>query len=452
MFESLSDRFGGIVKKLTGQARLTEENIQASLRDVRTALLEADVSLEVVKTFIEKIKARALGSEVLESLTPGQTLIKIVNEELTTLVGEENQTLNLNCQPPAIILLAGLQGSGKTTTAAKLAKWLKESENKSVMLTSCDIYRPAAIDQLETLSKEIDAAFFPSHSKQKPVKIAKNAIAEAKKSGMDVLIVDTAGRLHIDDDMMSELKQIHQAIDPIETLFVVDSMIGQDAVNTARTFNEAIPLSGIILTKVDGDARGGSAISIREVTGKPIKFLGVGEKVDGLEPFFPDRVVSRILGMGDMMTLIEEAERKLDKKKASKLAKKIKKGKSFSLEDYREQLLEMKKMGNLTGLLDKIPGMNQMKQMAADKVNDGEIKKTLAMIDSMTLQERAFPALIRGSRKRRIAKGSGTQIQDVNKLLKQFTQMQKMMKKLSKKGGMSRMMQSLQGMIPPDMQ
>ncbi len=449
MFENLSDRLRGVVNKLTGQGRLTEDNIKDSLREVRMALLEADVALDVVKSFVEQVKTRALGQEVLGSLTPGQTLIKIVNDELTQIVGEENKTLDLTVEPPAVILMAGLQGSGKTTSAAKLAKWLKETENKKVMVASADVYRPAAILQLQTLANEVDVSFFQSTEKDKPVNIAKSAISEAKKQAMDVVIIDTAGRLHIDDDMMSEIKQIHHAANPIETLFVIDSMMGQDAVTTAKAFDEALALTGIVLTKVDGDSRGGAALSVRQVTGKPIKFLGVGEKTDALEPFFPDRLVSRLLGMGDMMSLIEEAERKLDKQKATNLAKKLKKGKGFTLEDYRGQLLEMKKMGNLTGLLDKVPGMGNLKQMAADKIDDGMIKRTIAIIDSMTIHERHFPAVIRGSRKKRIAAGSGTNIQEVNKLLKQFTQMQKMMKKLSKKGGMSRMMQSMQGMMPP---
>lgn len=450
MFENLSERLGTTLRNLRGQGRLTEENIKETLREVRMALLEADVALPVVKTFIEEINQRAIGAEVVKSLTPGQALVKIVNDELVRLMGESNDSLNLNAQPPVVILMAGLQGAGKTTTVAKLARWLKEREKKSSLLVSCDIYRPAAIKQLETLASQVDEEFFPSQSDQDPVAIAKAAVDYARKHFKDVVIVDTAGRLHIDDDMMAEIKRIHAAVNPVETLFVVDSMTGQDAANTAKAFNEALPLSGVILTKTDGDARGGAALSIRQITGKPIKFFGAGEKTDALQAFHPDRVASRILGMGDVLTLVEEAEQKLDQEKAKKLAKKLKKGKGFDLEDFREQMLQMSNMGGVAGLLDKIPGMSNIPQNVKSQVNDKEFGRLIAMINSMTPQERLHPAIIKGSRKKRIASGSGTQVQDVNRLLKQFAQMQKMMKKMTK-GGMAKMMRGMKGKMPPGM-
>ena len=413
------------------------------------ALLEADVALPVVKSFISDVQARAVGQEVAASLSPGQVFVKIVNEELTWVMGEHSDSLNLSVQPPAVILLAGLQGAGKTTSAAKLALWLKNRENKQVMLVSTDVYRPAAIDQLRTLAGEADVKFFESNPDQKPVDIASNALTEARKQFVDVLIVDTAGRLHVDGDMMDEIKVLHGSVNPVETLFVVDSMTGQDAANTAQAFNEILPLTGVILTKADGDARGGAALSVRAITGKPIKFMAVGETIDALDAFYPDRIAGRILGMGDVLSLIEEAEQKVDKKKAQKLARKIKKGKKFDLEDFRDQIQQMNNMGGIADLMDKMPGMGNMKNAVADKVNDKQFVQMEAIINSMTPGERHYPDSINGSRKKRIAMGSGTQIQDINRLLKQHKQMQKMMKKLTKKGGMANMMRGMGGMQPP---
>jgi signal recognition particle subunit SRP54 len=447
MFQNLTDRLTGTIKRLRGQGRLSEDNIKESLREVRMALLEADVALPVVKEFTDKVRQRAVGQEVLQSLSPGQALVKIVNDELVSLMGEACDELQLNVQPPAVVLMAGLQGSGKTTSTAKLARWLGERKKKSVMVASCDVYRPAAIDQLKTLAADVGAEFFPSSSDQDPVAIATAALAHARSKHLDVLIVDTAGRLHIDDEMMAEIQRVHAAIDPVETLFVVDSMTGQDAANTARAFNDALPLSGVVLTKTDGDARGGAALSIRSITGKPIKFLGVGEKTEALEPFHPDRVASRILGMGDVLSLVEEAERKVDKQKAAKLAKKLHKGKRFDLEDFHDQLEQMMGMGGLGTLMDKLPGVGQLPQNVRDQVNDRDMHRMLAIIRSMTAQERRFPDIIKGSRRRRIAAGSGTQVQDVNRLLKQFMQMQKMMKKMSK-GGMKNLMRGMKGRMP----
>ena len=448
MFDSLSERLGSTLQKLRGQGRITEDNVKETLREVRMALLEADVALAVVREFIDKVKQRAMGQDVLRSLTPGHALVKVVQDELVAVMGEANESLNLNAQPPAVILLAGLQGAGKTTSVAKLARWLKEREGKSVMVASADVYRPAAIQQLQTLASEVDVKFFPSQSDQNPVDIAKAAVAQAKLQFVDVVIIDTAGRLHIDDDMMDEIKQIHAAINPIETLFTVDSMTGQDAAITAKAFNEALPLTGVILTKTDGDARGGAALSIRHITGKPIKFMGVGEKTDALEPFHPDRVVSRILGMGDVLSLVEDVQRKVDKGAAEKLASKLKKGQGFDLEDFRDQLRQMGKMGGMTSMLEKMPGMANIPAAAKQQVNDKELNKLEAIINSMTKKERKRPDIIKGSRKKRIAAGSGTQIQDVNRLLKQFTQMQKMMKKMSQKGGLAKMMRGLGGRFP----
>ncbi len=450
MFDSLSDRLGRTIKNLRGQGRITEDNIKDTMRDVRMALLEADVALPVVRDFVDRVKQRAVGQEVMTSLTPGQALIKIVDEELVATMGEANEELNLATQPPAVVLMAGLQGAGKTTTVAKLAKLLKERHNKNVMVVSCDVYRPAAIKQLETLAGQVGAEFFPSDKDQDPVDIANAAIDSAKKQFQDVLLVDTAGRLHIDADMMQEIQRIHSAINPVETLFVVDSMTGQDAANTAKAFNDSLELTGVVLTKTDGDARGGAALSIRQITGKPIKFMGAGEKVDALEPFHPDRLASRILGMGDVLSLVEEAERTVDKAKAEKLAKKVKKGKGFDFNDLKDQMEQMLNMGGLGGLMDKLPGMGQLPGNMKDKVNDKEIKRMIAIIQSMTPQERAFPDVIKGSRKRRIAMGSGVQVQDVNRLIKQQTQMSKMMKKFAK-GGMAKMMKAMKGKMPPGM-
>ncbi len=442
MFDNLTERLGKTLKNLKGQGRLTEENIKETLREVRMALLEADVALPVVTAFIDKIKERALGQEVQSSLSPGQAMIKVVQAEMINVMGEANEGLDLRANPPAIILMAGLQGAGKTTTVAKLGRWLQATQKKKVGVVSADIYRPAAIKQLETLANDLSLEFFPSDTSQKPVDIANNAIDAAKKKFLDVVIVDTAGRLHIDDEMMSEIKDLHAAINPVETLFVVDSMTGQDAAKTAKAFDEALPLTGVVLTKADGDARGGAALSIRHITGKPIKFIGTGEKTDALELFHPDRIASRILGMGDMLSLIEEIEQKADRKKAEKLAKKIQKGKSFDFEDLREQLLQMQNMGGVGAMLDKLPGMGNVPQNMKDKVNDKELARQIAVINSMTAQERRYPDLIKGNRKKRIAAGCGQELQDVNRVLKQHKMMAKMMKKF-KKGNMANMMRGM---------
>ena len=446
MFESLTDRLGGALKSISGQSKLTEENIKGTVREVRMALLEADVALPVVKAFTDQVKERAIGADVLKSLNPGQVFLKIVHEELQSVMGEANEKLNLATQPPAIVLMAGLQGAGKTTTVAKLAKYLQEREKKKVMVVSADVYRPAAIKQLETLASEVGATFCPSDLNQKPVDIANNAVDAAKRAGADVLIVDTAGRLAVDADMMAEIQALHKALNPIETLFVVDAMTGQDAANTAKAFSDALPLTGVVLTKADGDARGGAALSVRHITGKPIKFMGMGEKIDALEPFHPDRVASRILDLGDVLSLIEQAERTVDKKKADKLAKKIKTGKGFDLEDFLDQIQQMKNMGGITSMLDKLPGMGNLGNMAKQTdAAEKNFKQMEAIIYSMTPEERRFPDKINGSRKRRIATGSGNQIQDVNRVLKQHNQMQKMMKKMTAKGGMQKMMRAMGG-------
>lgn len=450
MFENLTSSLIKTVRNLSGRGRLSEDNIKEALRDVRVALLEADVALPVVKEFIEQTKEKALGQDVVASIQPGEAFIKVVHDELIHLLGDKPEELNLATTPPAILLMAGLQGSGKTTTVAKLARFLKEQHSKSVLVVSTDVYRPAAIQQLETLAKEIDVHFFPSTTSEKPVTIAQAAISHAKKQFYDVVIIDTAGRLHIDDEMMAEIKQIHAAVDPIETLFVVDSMTGQDAANTAKIFNDALPLTGVVLTKTDGDARGGAALSIRFITGKPIKFIGTAEKTDGLEAFHPDRMASRILDMGDIVSLVESAKLKIDQKQAEKLTKKIKKGQDFDLQDFLEQLEQMNKLGGITGLMGKLPGMQQLPQAMKSQANDKKVSQMKAMIQSMTPKERRYPDLIKGSRKIRIAKGSGTEVQDVNRLLKQFDHIQKMMKKFSK-GGMAKMIRNMQGMLPPGM-
>jgi len=451
MFENLTDRLSSALKNLRGQGRLNEDNIKDALREVRVALLEADVALPVIKDFLEQVRERAIGQEVLGSLTPGQALIKVVRDELTRLMGEFNEELNLRATPPVVVLMAGLQGSGKTTSVAKLARLLRERHHKKVMVVSCDVYRPAAIEQLQTLAKEVGVEFFASHAGEKPVDIAKQAVDAARRSYLDVLLIDTAGRLHIDDDMMGEIKALHQAVKPTETLFVVDSMTGQDAANTAKAFNDALPLTGVILTKTDGDARGGAALSVRHLTGKPIKFLGVGEKTTALEPFYPDRLAARIIGQGDVLSLIEEVERKVDKDKAEQLAKKMQKGKGFDLEDFRIQLQEMRKMGSLSSIMDKMPGMSQVPTAVKNQMDDRMLIRMEAMINSMTPHERHFPAVIKGSRKLRIAKGSGSEVQDVNRLLKQFMQMQKMMKQMHKKGGLMGMLRGMKGKMPPGM-
>jgi len=446
MFGNLTDRLSITLKKLKGQGRLTEDNIKEALREVRMALLEADVSLAVVTDFIERVREGALGQEVQASLSPGQAMIKLVQAELVKVMGEANEGLNLNAVPPAVILMAGLQGAGKTTTVAKLGRWLQENQKKKVGVVSADVYRPAAIKQLEMLANEVDLVFFDSDLSQQPIDIAKNAIEAAKKKFLDVIIIDTAGRLHIDDEMMDEIKALHAAINPVETLFVVDSMTGQDAAITAKAFNDALPLTGVILTKADGDARGGAALSIRHITGKPIKFIGVGEKTNALEPFHPDRIASRILGMGDMLSLIEEIEQKVDKEKAEKFARKMQKGKGFDLEDFREQLQQMQSMGGVSSLLDKLPGMSSVPQEMKDKVNDKELSRQIAVIGSMTMQERRYPDLIKGNRKKRIAAGCGQQLQDVNRILKQFLMMQKMMKKF-KSGNMANMIRGIKSNV-----
>ena len=446
MFENLSGRFSRIIQQLRGHARLTEDNLKDATRDVRRALLEADVALPVVQAFIERVESKALGRDVAASLTPGQAVVKIVQDELTHLMGDGQASLNLSVAPPAVILMAGLQGAGKTTTVAKLGNWCRDKHGKSVMVASCDIYRPAALEQLRVLAEQNGLDHFPADSRQKPVDIAKAALKHARARFTDVLIVDTAGRLHIDEEMMAEIQRIHGALNPSDTLFLVDSMMGQDAVNAASAFNDALDLTGVILTKVDGDARGGAALSVRHVTGKPILFLGTGEKTSELSLFHPDRIASRILGMGDVLSLIEEVEAKTDQEKAKKIARKLKKGRGFDLVDFRDQIRQMQNMGGLGGLIDKMPGMQQMPANLAGQ--EREMAKMEAVINSMTPGERRFPAVINGSRKKRIASGSGTQIQDINRLLKQFSRMQKMMKKLSKKGGMENMMRTLQGNMP----
>jgi signal recognition particle subunit SRP54 len=444
MFESLSDRLGASLKAISGKSKLTEDNIRDTLRDVRMTLLEADVALPVVKTFTDRVKDRAVGTEVSKSLSPGQAFLKVVQAELQAVMGGESEGLNLATQPPAVIMVAGLQGAGKTTSVAKLARYLIEREKKKVSVVSADVYRPAAIKQLETLAAEVGARFEPSDATEMPVDIVRRAIGDARVAFSDVLLVDTAGRLAIDDEMMAEINTLHEAVDPIETLFVVDAMTGQDAANTAKAFGKVLPLTGIILTKVDADTRGGAALSVRTITERPIKFLGVGEKTDALDPFHPDRLASRILGMGDMLSLIEDVERKVDQTKAKKLAKKVQKGGRFDLEDFREQLQQMKNLGGMGAMLDKMPGLGGMAQ-AAQNVDTRQFVRMEAMINSMTPRERRNPDLISGSRKRRITSGSGTVIQDLNRLLKQHKQMQKMMKKM-KGGGMQRMMRGMGGM------
>lgn len=442
MFDNLTDKLSSTLKKLKGQGRLTEDNIKDTLGEVRTALLEADVSLPVVTDFIERVKEGALGQQVQSSLTPGQSMIKLVQAELVKMMGAANEDINLRAVPPAVILMAGLQGAGKTTTVAKLGLWLKKNKKKKVGVVSADVYRPAAIKQLQVLAEDLDLVFFESDLSQKPVDIALAAIDAAKRKFLDVIIIDTAGRLHIDDEMMSEIKALHAAINPIETLFVVDSMTGQDAAITAKAFNDALPLTGVILTKADGDARGGAALSIRHITGKPIKFIGMGEKPDALEPFHPDRIASRILGMGDMLSLIETIEQKVDREKAEKFAQKIKKGQSFDMNDFREQLQQMESMGGVSAMLDKLPGVGNVSQEMRDKVNDKALARQIAVINSMTKQERRFPDLIKGNRKKRIAAGCGQELHDVNRMLKQFLMMQKMMKKM-KSGNMANMMRGI---------
>ena len=446
MFESLTQRLSGTIERLRVRGRLTEENIREATRDVRVALLEADVALPVVQALIERIKVRAVGQEVLKSLSPGQALIKIVRDELAAVMGSAASELNLNVPAPAVILMAGLQGAGKTTTVGKLAKHLKEKRKKKVMVVSADVYRPAAIEQLKILAEQVDVLFFPSDASQKPEAIVRAAIDDARKSYVDVLIVDTAGRLAIDDAMMTEIKALHAAVDPVETLFVVDAMTGQDAATTAKAFSEALPLTGVVLTKTDGDARGGAALSVRYITGRPIKFIGVSEKPDGLDVFHPDRAAGRILDMGDVLSLVEQVEQQVDKDKAQKLAEKVAKGKKFDLNDMKDQLEQMQNMGGLHGLMDKLPGMGQIPDAVKNQLTGKEVPRLIAIINSMTKKERRNPALLNGSRRARIARGSGLTPADVNKLMKQYQQMEKMMSKLSA-GGMKGMMRGMKGMM-----
>jgi len=448
MFENLSDRLSRSLRNISGRGRLTEENIKDTLREVRMALLEADVALPVVRDFISRVKESALGQEVNKSLTPGQEFVKIVRTELVNAMGEENNELNLAAQPPAVVLMAGLQGAGKTTSVAKLGKYLREKHKKKVLVVSADVYRPAAIKQLETLAETVGVDFFPSDAGQRPLDIVNQALQQAKLKFYDVLLVDTAGRLHVDVAMMDEIKQIHAAIKPVETLFVVDAMTGQDAANTAKAFNETLALTGVILTKVDGDARGGAALSIRHITGKPIKFMGVGEKTDALEPFYPDRIAGRILGMGDVLSLIEDIESKVDRVQAEKLANKLKKGDGFDLTDFLDQLKQMRSMGGMASMMSKLPGAGQLPANVKSQMDDSVLVRMEAIINSMTFKERAQPEIIKGSRKRRIASGCGLQVQEINRMLKQFDDMQRMMKKM-KKGGMAKMLRGMKGMMPP---
>lgn len=449
MFNSLSERLSKTLQSLGKKARLTEDNIASTLKEVRKALLEADVALPVVKQFISQVRTRALGREVRASLTPGQQFLKVVQSELEAVLGGPSESLNLAQRPPAIVLLAGLQGAGKTTTAAKLAKFLTNRDKKKVLLVSVDAYRPAAMEQLATLGAQIEVDVFPSTPDQNPIALAQAALQKAESAAYDVLLVDTAGRLGIDEYMMKEISGLHQALNPVETLFVVDAMTGQDAANTAKAFSDVLPLTGVVLTKADSDARGGAALSVKTITGQPIKFMGVSETVDGLEAFHPDRLASRILGMGDILGLIEQAEQKLDKEKAEKVAKKVLKGKGFDLEDFRDQLQQMRNMGGMKALLEKMPGMGQMGAQMQNQVDDKQFVRMEAVINSMTPIERRDPEVLNGSRKQRIAAGSGTDVQEVNKVLKQHKQMSKMMKKVGKKGGMQKMMRGISGMMSP---
>ena len=450
MFSTLSDKLTNTLNTLRGRGRLTEKNIKDTLKNIRKSLLDADVSLAVIKSFIADVQKKSLGAQVMKSIRPGDALIKIVKDELTHILGDECSELNLNAPAPLVILMAGLQGSGKTTTTAKLARYLKNKEKKSVLLTSTDIYRPAAIEQLKTLAEQIEADYFPSNNQQKPAKIAKDALQHAKQHHHDILIIDTAGRNHIDNELMDEIANLSAITKPTETLLVVDSMAGQDAANTAKTFNDRLELSGIILTKTDGDARGGAALSMRIITGKPIKFMGTGEKVDGLEAFHPDRVASRILGMGDIVSLVEHAQSTIDQEQVDKLNKKIKKGKRFDFNDFLGQLKQLKKLGGVQSVLSKLPGMGQLPPAAQEMMDDGAFIQMESIVLSMTLKERRFPDLINGSRKRRIAAGSGTTLQDINKLLKQFSLMQKMLKKM-KGDKMMKKMKNMKSSLPPEL-
>lgn len=449
MFDKLTERLQGVVESLRGRGRLTEDNINDTLRQVRMALLEADVALPVVKTFVDSIRTKVVGLEIDKSLTPGQMLVKIIHDELIALMGAGVRPLNLRAQPPVVILLAGLQGAGKTTSAGKLAKWLKENERKKVLLASTDVYRPAAILQLQRLAQQLDVGFYPSDANKQPVVLAREALEEARRSLYDVLIVDTAGRLHVDTDMMEEVRQISESVRPIETLFVVDSMAGQDAVNAARAFGATLSLTGVVLTKTDGDARGGAALSVRQITGQPILFMGTGEKTEALEAFHAERVASRILGMGDVLSLVEDVTRNVDREQAEKLARKLKKGKDFDLEDLHDQLQQVQKMGGISALMDKLPANLAAKAGAgAAQANEKEIVRQVAIIRSMTPKERRYPKTIDASRKRRIATGSGVHVSEVNKLLKSYLQMQKVMKSMTKAGGMSKLLRAFGGRMP----
>ncbi len=448
MFDKLTERLQGVIEGLRGRGRLTEDNIADTLRQVRMALLEADVALPVVKSFVDSIKTKVIGQEIEKSLTPGQALVSLIHQELISLMGEGVRPLNLRAQPPVVILLAGLQGAGKTTSAGKLAKWLKENERKRVLLASTDVYRPAAILQLQRLAEQLEVAFYPADPKKPALTLAKEALEEARRSLFDVLIVDTAGRLHVDDEMMSEIRQIDAAVSPTETLFVVDSMAGQDAVNAARAFGAALSLTGVVLTKTDGDARGGAALSVRQITGQPILFMGTGEKTDALEPFHAERVASRILGMGDVLSLVENVTKNVDREQAEKLARKLKKGKDFDLEDLHEQLMQVEKMGGLSSLMDKLPSQLVGKAAQMPQANEKEIKRQVAIIRSMTPGERRYPKTIDASRKRRIAAGSGVHVSEINRLLKSYLQMQKVMKSMSKAGGLTKMMRAFGGRLP----
>ena len=446
MLDNLTSRFSNVFKNIRGQSKLTEDNIKEALREVRLALLEADVALPIVKDFVNNVKEKALGREITDSLTPDQAFIGVVNEALVDLMGKENSSLNLAAAPPAVVLMAGLQGAGKTTTVGKLSRLLKNEQKKKILVVSADVYRPAAIEQLKLLAEQVGVDFFPSDAGQQPVDIARAAVDYAKKHFYDVLMVDTAGRLAIDEAMMNEIKALHAAVNPVETLFVVDAMLGQDAVNTAQAFNEALPLTGVILTKMDGDSRGGAALSVRQTTGKPIKFIGIGEKVNGLEPFHPDRIASRILGMGDVLTLIEDVQKGIDEEVAAKMAKKLHKGKGFDLNDFKEQIQQMRNMGGLEKIMSKMPGeIGQLSKQIPEGTAEKAMGHVEAIINSMTAKERANPALLKASRKRRIAAGSGTTIQEVNKMLKQFEQSQQMMKMFSGKG-MGKLMNMAKGM------
>jgi signal recognition particle subunit SRP54 len=449
MFDQLTERLGTALRTLSGRGRLSEDNIAETMRQVRLALLEADVALPVVKSFTEAVKARAVGTEVIKSLTPGQALIKVVHEELTSLMGEASTGLNLRAQRPVVIMLAGLQGAGKTTTAGKLARWLIEKERKKVLMVSTDVYRPAAILQLQTLAEQVGAGFAAAEASEAPIAIARRALSQATLQAYDVLLLDTAGRLHVDADMMAEAAQLEAEIHPHERLFVVDSMAGQDAINAAKAFNEALSLTGVILTKADGDARGGAALSVRQVTGKPILFIGTGEKSDALELFQPERIASRILGMGDVLSLVEQVQEQVDQEKAAKLAKKISSGKTFDLADLRDQLTQLQRMGGMAAVLDKLPAQMQANAAkAAGAVNPQAIKRQIGIIDSMTPRERRRPDMIDGSRKRRIATGAGVQLPEVNRLLKQYDQMQKTMKRMAKGGMLKNMMRGMAGRMP----